>query len=138
MPDTLNNREGPQAREPSKCLNGRNYGERLTKRLSDHQLQEARKKTLIGPQLLGQRQSVSRCTWHCQGSRKTSSCKPLTGTELPQAKRVLHLCTQGHLSRVWTLCNPVDCGLPGFCVREVGSPSKNTREYWPILVAIPF
>ena len=25
------NREGPQAREPSKCLNGRSYGERLAK-----------------------------------------------------------------------------------------------------------
>ena len=31
VPDTLNNREGPQAREPSKCLNGRSYGERLAK-----------------------------------------------------------------------------------------------------------
>ena len=29
--DTLNNREGPQAREPSKCLNGRSYRERLAK-----------------------------------------------------------------------------------------------------------
>ena len=29
MPDELNNREGPQAREPSKCLNGWRYGERL-------------------------------------------------------------------------------------------------------------
>ena len=31
MPDALNNTEGPQAREPSKCLNGRSYGERLAK-----------------------------------------------------------------------------------------------------------
>ena len=37
-----------------------------------------------------------------------------------------------------TLCNPVDCGLPGFSVRERGSPGKNTGAYWPILVAIPF
>ena len=29
MPDELNNREGPQAREPSKCLNRWRYGERL-------------------------------------------------------------------------------------------------------------
>ena len=28
-----NNREGPQAREPSKCLNGWNYGERLARGL---------------------------------------------------------------------------------------------------------
>ena len=31
MPDALNNREGPQAREPSKYLNGGSYRERLTK-----------------------------------------------------------------------------------------------------------
>ena len=29
--DTLTNREGPQAREPSKCLNRQSYGERLAK-----------------------------------------------------------------------------------------------------------
>jgi len=28
--------------------------------------------------------------------------------------------------------------LPGFPVREGGSPGKNTGAYWPILVAIPF
>ena len=48
MPDKLNNRKGPQAQEPSKCLNGWNYGE-TPKRPSDHQLPEAPKKTLIGP-----------------------------------------------------------------------------------------
>ena len=31
VPDALNNREGPQAMESSKCLNGRSYGERLAK-----------------------------------------------------------------------------------------------------------
>ena len=31
MPDMLNNREGPQTREPSKCLKGQSYGERLAK-----------------------------------------------------------------------------------------------------------
>ena len=31
VPDTPNNREGPQAREPSKCLNAKSYGERLAK-----------------------------------------------------------------------------------------------------------
>ena len=29
--DILNNREGPQARETSKCLNGQSYRERLAK-----------------------------------------------------------------------------------------------------------
>ena len=31
VPDVLNNREGPQARESFKYLNGRSYGERLAK-----------------------------------------------------------------------------------------------------------
>ena len=31
VPEVPNNREGPQAREPSKCLNGRSYGERMAK-----------------------------------------------------------------------------------------------------------
>ena len=31
VPDVLNNREVPQVREPSKCLNGRSCGERLAK-----------------------------------------------------------------------------------------------------------
>ena len=31
MPDTVNNREGPQVREPSKCLNRWSYRERLAK-----------------------------------------------------------------------------------------------------------
>ena len=34
MPYTLNNREGPQRREPPKCLNGESYGERLPKEAS--------------------------------------------------------------------------------------------------------
>ena len=31
VPDTPNNKEGPQEREPSKCLNGQNYRERVGK-----------------------------------------------------------------------------------------------------------
>ena len=31
VPNMPNNREGPQAREPSKCLNGQSYRERLAK-----------------------------------------------------------------------------------------------------------
>ena len=45
VPDALNNREGLQAREPSKCLNRQSYGERLAKEAFDCQLQEAGKKT---------------------------------------------------------------------------------------------
>ena len=49
MPDVPNNREGPQAREPSKCLNSGATEIDWPKRPSDHQLQEAGKKILIGP-----------------------------------------------------------------------------------------
>ena len=31
VPDVLNNREEPQARDPSKCQNGQSYGERMAK-----------------------------------------------------------------------------------------------------------
>ena len=53
------------------------------------------------------------------------------------AKRVLCLCA-GSLRSCLPLCDSVDCGLPGFSVREGSSPGKNTGAYWPILVAIPF
>ena len=62
----------------------------------------------------------------------------------PQAKHLCHLHAQlslgqschrqkslesmhtGSLRSCLTLCNTVDCGLPGFSVREGGSPGKNT------------
>ena len=74
----------------------------------------------------------------------------------PQAKHLCHLHAQlslgqschrqkslesmhtGSLRSCLTLCNTVDCGLPGFSVREGGSPGKKTGAYWPILGAIPF
>ena len=72
-----------------------------------------------------------------------------------QAKQLCHLDAHSHWGRAATekglasmhaeslqlcptLCDPVDCGLKGFSVRERGSPGKNTGAYWPILVAIPF
>ena len=44
----------------------------------------------------------------------------------------------GSLQSCLTLCDPVDCGLPGLSVRVGSSPGKNTGVYWPILVAIFF
>ena len=66
------------------------------------------------------------------------SCSTLTGAELPQAKKSLASMHAGSLWSCLTLCDPEDCGLPGFSVREGASPGKNTGVYWPILVAIPF
>ena len=73
----------------------------------------------------------------------------------PQAKQLHHLYSQlslgqschrqkslksmgaGLLRLCLSLCDPVDCGLLGFSVREQGS-SGNIGAYWPILVAIVF
>ena len=66
---------------------------------------------------------MSLYTWRHQGSRDPSSCTTFT---LNPRMGSLQLCP--------TLCKRVDCGLPGFSVREGGSPAKNTRAYWPILV----
>ena len=74
----------------------------------------------------------------------------------PQAKQLCHLHTQlslgqschrqtslvfmcsGSLQLCPILCDTVDCGWPGFSVKEESSPGKNTGVYWPMLVAIPF
>ena len=76
------------------------------KRPSNHQLQEAGKKTLIRPQLLRWRQSMSLHTWCHQGPCKPSSCanfmlnpqwsRATTGKK----KKLLCLCAQGHFTGV--------------------------------------
>ena len=62
--------------------------------------------------------------WHHQGPCKPSSSPSspltLTGAELPQAKKKKSLAFM-HAGSLWpcpTLCDPVDCGLSGFSVRE--------------------
>ena len=47
--DVPNIKEGPQAREPLNACTGRAMEKLWPKRLSDHQLKEARKKTLTVP-----------------------------------------------------------------------------------------
>ena len=75
------------------------------KRPSDCQIKKARKKTLRGPYLLRQRQSVSLHTWCHQGPRKTGNCTTFMlnshrGRAATGKKKILRLCTQGHFSRV--------------------------------------
>ena len=141
MPDALNNREGPQAREPS-AWTGRAMEIDRLKRPSDRQLQETQTKTLIEP-------TIPALEAVCVPAR-------LASPGSPQVKQMHHLRSQlslwqschrqkslesMHAGSLWsclTLCDPVDCGLPGFPVREGGSPGKNTGVCWPILVAIPF
>ena len=60
------------------------------------------------------------CTIGATGVSTSQAAVPpstLTKAELPQTK-VLHVCTQGHFSRV-QLCDTVDYGLQGFSVRGV-------------------
>ena len=107
------------------------------KRPSDHQLQEARKKTMIGPKLLHWRQSVSLHTWHCQGPHKLSSWATFTLSShwgrAATGKKILASMRAGSLWSCPTLCSPVDCGLPGFSV-EVGvlqaKTLERTGQYW--------
>ena len=118
MPDALNNREGPQAREPSKCLKGRSYGERRAKEAS-LELQDAQKKT------------DRAITFVTEAVRVPAHLAP-PGS--PYAKQLCHLHAQlslgqschrqkslasmhtGSLQSCPTLCDPVDCGLSGFFV----------------------
>ena len=81
-------------------------------------------------------------TWCHQGPHKPSSCSTVMlnsqwGRASP-GKRNLMSVHLGLLQSCPTLCDLVDCGLPGFSAREGGSPGKNTGAYWPIIVAIPF
>ena len=112
------------------------------KRASDQKLQDTQNKTLIGPQLLRWMQSVFPRTRSCQGPHKPSSSATFTpsshGGRAATDKRTLGSAHAGLLQLCPTLCDPVDCGLLGFSVREGVSPGKNPGMFWPILAAIPF
>ena len=111
------------------------------KRPSDCQLQEAQKKTdrTITPVM---EQSMSLHTWHSQGPCKPSSCTTfMLNTHWGRAATGRKSLVSMHTGSLWmclTLCDPVDCGLPGFSVREEGSLGNYTGVYWPKLVSISF
>ena len=107
-------------------------GKNWPKRPSDCQLQEAQKKTLTGPLLLQQRQSMSLHTWYRQGSHKPSSCATFTLNShwgrAATGKKSLASMHTGLLQLCPALCEPVDCGLPGFCQGQF-----SRQEYWSVL-----
>ena len=80
-------------------------------------------------------------TWCLQGPRKPSSCATFMvnshwGRAATGKKKS---CVYAHrVTSVVSDSDPVDCGLPGFSIREGVFPGKNTGVCWPILVAIPF
>ena len=111
-----------------------------SKRPSEGQLHEARKKTLIGPGLLRRRQSVSLHAWHHQGPRKPSSCAPFTlnsrwgraATGKKKKKKVLHLCIRGHFGHVqlfvilWTVACQASLSGRRFSRQDCCSVLANT------------
>ena len=106
----------------------------------DSQLQETRKKTDRAIITAAEAVRVPG-TWHRQGPCKPSSCTTFTlkshwGRAATGQKNLASACRMALV--VSDSCNPVDCGVPGFSVREGGSPGKDTGVYWPILVSIPF
>ena len=111
------------------------------KRPSDHQLQGAWKKTdrAITPAV-----EAVHVPEHLVllGPHNSSSCATFTLNSYwgraVTGKKSLASMHKGLLRSCPTLCHSVDCGLPGFSVREGYSPGKNAGAYWPIPVAIPF
>ena len=137
MPDALNNREGPQAREPSKCLNGWSYGERPAKEAFWVPATRGLKKNSDRAITPVARQSVSLHARHSQGSPQANqlhhvhaqlsqgqSCHRQKNKE----KKVLCLCVQGCFGPVrlfgtlWTV--PSQASLSGMFSRQ---------EYWRVL-----
>ena len=127
--------EGPQAREPSKCLNRQSYGERLakeafwllatrgsknkqTKTNSDRAITPVAEAVCVPAQFGVIRVPVTQAA-------ASPSCSTLTGAELPQA---LHLCTRCHLGCVhlfetlWAVACQVSLSV-GF----------SRQEYWSVL-----
>ena len=132
-------RVGPQPGGPSMCLTywstekdlrqgsplnawtGRAMEKVWTKRPSDHQLQVARKKTLIEPQLLWERQSMSPAHLAPPGSLQAKQLATFTLSphwgRVATVKKSLASMHTGSLLSCPALCDPLGYGLPGFSVQ---------------------
>ena len=124
MPDTPNNGEGPQARQPSKCPNEWSYRERRAqktfwlpairglKKDSERVITPVMEAVCIPEHLMlpGSLQAKQLHHLHAQLSLGQSCHR--------QKNKSLVFMSAGLLQSCLTLCDPVDCGLPGFSVRE--------------------
>ena len=130
-----NNREGPQARELSKCLKGWRYRERPAKKPSDHQLQEGPKKTKDSDRAITPVVEAVHVPgrWTCQCPCKPSSCatcmfNPHWGRAATGKKERIASTHEGHFNRVQLFATPwivaYQASLSG------GFPRQ---EYWSIL-----
>ena len=102
VPDMPNNREGPQARETSKFLDGQSYGERLAKKAFRMPATSGSKKDsdrAITPAVEAVRVPAHLVPLGSPGQAAApASHSTLTGAELPQTKKkkkILLLCVQG-------------------------------------------
>ena len=81
-------------------------------------------------------------TWLCQGPCKPSSCttfmlnshwsRAATGKKKKKKKSLVFM-RAGSLRSCLTLCDPIDCGLPGFSVRDGVLQAKileHIGQYW--------
>ena len=159
VPESPNNTEGPQAREPSKCLSGRSYWESLAEEAfwspatrgsgkdSDRAITPAAEAVHVPAHLVppGSPHLKQPHHLHVQPSLG-QSCR-----RQKKKKKVLHLCVELSVVLLCILANQshrvtgrvqlfvilwtVACqGL--LC--QGASSGKNTRAYWPILVTTPF
>ena len=109
------------------------------KRPSNHQLQEAHKKTLIEPQLLQWRQSVSLHNRCHQSAHKPSSLSHLYAQLLlGRAATSKNSLASRHVGSLRYCLTLQPCRLWSSRILCQGSPGKETGAYWPILVVISF
>ena len=142
VPEMWNNKEGPQAREPSKCLNRLSYRERLAK------------EAFWSPATRGWKKDSDRAiTPMVEAVRVPAHSAP---PRCLQAKQLHHFSAQLSLGQncnrqkkscvymhrvTWVISNslqPCRLWLASLLCQRRGSPCKNTGAYWPIMVAIPF
>ena len=117
MPDLLSNKEGPLAKEPTKFLNRRSYGERLAKEAFSSPATRGLGKDSDGALTPAVEAARVPAQWALLGPCKPTSCTTFLlntywGRAATGKEKVLRLCMQGCFGRL-QLCDPVDCGLPG-------------------------
>ena len=137
VPDMWNNKEEPQAREPSKCLNRLSYRERLAKEAFWSPAKRGWKKDsdrAITPTVEAVRVSAHlSLPRYLQAKQLHNFCAQLSlGQSCHRQKSLASICT-GSLRSCPTLCDPVDCGLPDFSVREGVLQARileHIGQYW--------
>ena len=137
MTDMPNNKEGPQAREPSKCLNGQSYRERLTKEAFRLPATRGSKKDSDGAITPAMEAAYVPPHFVLPGSLQAKKLQPLhaqlsLGQSCHRRKRKSCVYTHRSLRSCPTLYEAVDCGLPGFSVRGVLQERilGCTGQYW--------